>query len=408
MESPVFQDGHDAARLIVLVGAIAALAPLIRGLLLRLALPALVGFLILGASIRLAHDRFELLDVGSHSAFAFLGNLGLVVLLFRIGLSSHLSELVKKLPSASVVWFANVLLAGAAGFVTARFLLDLELAPSLVVATALTATSVAVSVAIWAERGRLESDDGRLLLDVAELDDISGLLLMAILFAVLPEIHAGNGADAGMIMQVCGVLLVKLALFVSGCYLFARYLEPQVRRFSQRFESRRTGLTLTVAGFAFMIAGFAEWLGFSLAVGALFAGLAFSRDPHAVRTDRSFVYLYDLLTPFFFIHIGLHFQPDTIAASLELGAALLAAAIIGKVLGAFPLLFTAGATTALTIGVSLVPRAEIAFVILDRARELGDWAMSEELFGAMLVVSAGTCLLAPVGLKGLLRTRGRG
>lgn len=102
-----------------------------------------------------------------------------------------------------------------------------------------------------------------------------------------------------------------MALFISGCYLFAHYLEAGFTRFSRELEGSNTGLAITILGAGIVIAVVAGYLGFSLAIGALFAGLAFSRDPVAVHTDARFSDFYEFLTPFFFIHVGMQMDPRT-------------------------------------------------------------------------------------------------
>jgi len=148
----------------------------------------------------------------------------------------------------------------------------------------------------------------------------------------------------------------------------------------------------------------AAWLEFSAALGALFAGLAFSRDPEAVNIDAGFSGVYHLLAPFFFIGIGLAVEVDAIGAALWIGLVLTLVAIAGKVLGAaIPSLLTTGSAGATLIGVSLVPRAEITMIIMERARQLGDWAVPAELFAAFVLVSVLTCLVAPIVLELLFR-----
>ena len=93
------------------------------------------------------------------------------------------------------------------------------------------------------------------------------------------------------------------------------------------------------------IAGVSAWLGFSAAVGALFAGVAFSRDPDAVKLDTGFTDLYHLFTPIFFVGIGLSLEPAAFTSALGAGAVLAAVAVAGKVVGAgVPALVATGAT----------------------------------------------------------------
>lgn len=184
--------------------------------------------------------------------------------------------------------------SGLLGFLSAHYLLALPLAPALITATALTATSISVAVPVWEQAGRLGTDDGALTVDVAELDDVSGILAMALLFAVIPVLESGNGAFWG-----------------------------------------------TLAG---------------------------------------------------------------AASALHMGVALAVAAVAGKVIGAIlSALLATPAAGALAIGVSMVPRAEIAMVIMDQAHDLGAWAVDDTLYGAMTVVTLITCSATPPVLAALLR-----
>jgi Kef-type K+ transport system membrane component KefB len=162
--------------------------------------------------------------------------------------------------------------------------------------------------------------------------------------------------------------------------------------------------TLLITGFGIIIAALAGLLGFSFALGAFFAGLAFSRDPQAVRLDSSFEFVYELFTPFFFIGIGLHIVPSSIGPALAPGALLFIAAVAGKILGTgIPSLWFAGWKESLLLGVSMVPRAEIAMVIIQKGHDLGGWAMPEIAFGSMILVALMSCLVSPLILRNLMK-----
>jgi Kef-type K+ transport system membrane component KefB len=182
----------------------------------------------------------------------------------------------------------DVFLSGGLGFAVSYFFLNLPLISSLFVAIALTATSVGVSVAVWQETGAIKSPDGQLLVDIAEMDDISGIALMALLFAVVPHLKGGvEGALLPVVALPLAIVLLKLVGFGAFCIGFSRYLEHYISDFFRRLKSRPAPMLL-VAGTGFIIAGLAGLIGFSVAIGAFFAGLVFSRDPKAVRLDASF------------------------------------------------------------------------------------------------------------------------
>ena len=398
--------GSHPAVSVFIVGALAAAAPLIKSGLGRIGLPSLIGLLALGLLMRGVDEAYGILNEADVKILIFLGKAGLVTLLFRVGLESNLRGLLDQLRKASLIWCANVIVAGLLGYAAAFYLLELGTLPSLVVGTAFTATSVGISVAAWQEMDALRTPNGELLVDVAELDDISAILLMALLFAVLPELKTGGssaGAPAALVAQHAGLFLFKLLAFAGACFLFSLWAEKPVTRFFRRLESAPDPM-LTIAALAFMIAALAEWLGFSLAIGAFFAGLIFSRDPDAVKMESSFMPIYDFFSPFFFIGIGLQMDPTALTAAVVPGVVLTVAAASTKfVANALPVYVMRGRQAALLIGVSMVPRAEITMVIMQRARALGDWAVSARVYNAMIVVCAVTCVLAPFAVRFLLK-----
>ena len=388
--------------LILLIGVIIVLAILVKSGLRRLGLPPLVGFIALGFLLNLAHIEFGLLDTGAQHIFQWLAEIGVITLLFRIGLESNLTGLLRQLRRASLVWLGGVTVSAALGYLAAAFV-GLALIPRLFVAIALTATSVGVSVSIWHEAGVLETPTGELLVDVAEMDDVSGIIFMALLFAIAPVLKSGqNAALFSLVFETGALLLLKLGLFGLLCYGFAHYLEDHVTIFFRRFGTPPAPM-LVVAGLGFIMASLAGVLGFSLAIGAFFAGLVFSRDPEAVRIDASFDSLYELFSPFFFVGLGLHLDPRGLSGALGLGLVLLIAGVVGKLLGhGFPALPSLGWSGAILVGVSLAPRAEIAMIIMEQGLKLGRWAVPSEVYAAMVLVSAATCVITPFVVRSLL------
>lgn len=390
--------------LIFLLGVTIVLAMLAKALLGRVGVPSLVGFVLLGFLFRLTDTQLPFLSFEIQEVFRFLGELGVILLLFRVGLAADLNGLLKQLRRASQIWFWTVVVSGALGFAVTYGWLGYSLIPSLFVAVALTATSVGVALNVWQEAGALRSSDGELLLDVAELDDISAVVFMALLLALAPVFNNGGAEHLGALaLGTAGLFALKAGLFGAFCYYFSRYFEKPVMRFFERLE-RAPDPMITVTGIGMMFAALAGLLGFSVAIGAFFAGLVFSRDPHALRMETSFDTLYEFFVPFFFISIGLQFAPDALQTALSLSGALLMAAVVGKLVGAgVPTARLVGVSSGVLIGVSMVPRAEIALIVMQQGHTLGPWAVPPELFSAMIVVSAVTSLAAPLVLRPLLK-----
>jgi Kef-type K+ transport system membrane component KefB len=397
--------GSQAATVFV-VGVLTVSTLLLKSGLGRMGLPSLIGFLAIGMLLRMTDAACGVFNAVDLEILEFLGKAGLVTLLFRVGLESNLKGLLGQLRKASVVWVVDVSISGTLGYLTSFYLLGLGALASLVVAIAFTATSVGITVAVWQEMKALKSPSGELLLDLAELDDISAVVLMALLFAQLPQLTSGGEPALPALGQVgfqVGLFLLKLVSFGFFCFLFSRWVEKPVSRFFQKLEST-PDLMLSIAGIGFMIAALADLMGFSMAIGAFFAGLIFSRDPETVKLESSFVPIYDFLSPFFFVSIGMRMEPTALDAAALPAAVLAAAAICGKLFAVgVPLLLTQGRRPALLIGVSMIPRAEITMAIMQRAHAAGDWAVPGRIYNAMIVVAAVTCLLGPFSVQTLLK-----
>jgi Kef-type K+ transport system membrane component KefB len=161
-----------------------------------------------------------------------------------------------------------------------------------------------------------------------------------------------------------------------------------------------------LAGSGFVFSALAALLGLSIAIGAFFAGLAFSRDPTAVRADASFQDLFEFFLPFFFIWIGMEIDVSSLAPGLAIGSVLLVPAVLGKYWGtAWPARFLGYATRWRALSVSMVPRAEIALLVAGTAHALGPWALPNQAFAGMVIVSAATTLGAPLLLRHSLQTQ---
>jgi Kef-type K+ transport system membrane component KefB len=389
---------------ILLIGATIVLALLIKSGLESIGLPSLVGYVTLGFFIRLADSQGGLLSVEAQKAYKLLSDIGIICLLFEVGLKSNLAGLIRQLRHASIIWISNIFFSGVLGYGASHFILNIAWIPSLFISVALTATSVGVAVALWKEANALTSPDGELAIDVAELDDLSGIMLMAMIFAVAPILELSLEAPVlPHLAQASGILLSKLVIFAAFCLLFSRYVEHPITLFFQKVEPP-PDLMIMIAGIGFIIAAISGLLGFSIAIGAFFAGLIYSRDPQAVKMQTSFTPLYEFFTPFFFIGIGLDIDPNTLTNALGPGSVLLVVAIMGKLIGTWlPAVPAVGWSNALLVGISMVPRAEIAMVIIRRGRMLGEWAVPPHVFSAMVAVSFATCIIAPIVFHSALR-----
>jgi Kef-type K+ transport system membrane component KefB len=391
-------------RMVLTLGLLTFFAIVIKKMLHRSVVPALPIYLLLGIALASIDGHFHLVGEEGMRILEFLGLLGVFALLFKTGIESDLAGLLKKMKSGKYIWLVNIMASAGIGFATAFWLLQQPLATSLFVAVGLSATSIGVSIASWKEQEALEDESAKTILAVAEMDDISGVLMMVALFAVAPDLKGNVGMD--VLFTAGWTLLGKLivfALFVGLCLLFSRYVEPRLTRMCENLSEKEIDPMLLITAMGMCIAAIADIIGFSIAIGAFLVGLSFSRDPEAVKAEKSFLAIYDFLVPFFFISIGAKVEPSALLPGLGIGALLVLAVVIGKFLGSFiPSLAYYPAAISTLIGLSMIPHAEITMVVASKGLSLGNEVMSNQIFSALVVVVAVTSVATPIILSPLI------
>jgi Kef-type K+ transport system membrane component KefB len=389
----------DYAILLLFMGFVTLLIVPVKALLGLVGVPALVWYILLGAILSFAIAGTDVLTPGFEDGVEFLAKLGIVALLFRAGLESDLKQMVKQLRNAATVWVSDVSVSASLVFAVVYFWPGMGLIPALFAGIAASATSISVSIVVWEDSGAIDTREGAILLDVAELDDLSSMLLMSVLFAVAPMLKTiPSDGIVFVALQTAVVELAWFVIFCAACYGFSRYVEHRFRLLFNRLD-KRVGTMLFAAGTMLLIAAGAELIGFSIAVGALFAGLAFSDDPQATRIDKAIEILVALFGPFFFLTIGLSLDLSQISEALGLTALMLAAAVSGKLLGAgLPSAALLSQSSGMLIGASMIPRAEIFLIVMLQGLSLGPWAVPPELYAAAVVTCLITCLLGPVAV----------
>lgn len=413
----------DAMPTIIAVGVILAAALLVKAWCERLRVPPVAGYLLLGIAGGTLDTRFGAIGDGGMGIIGLLGQFGVIVLLFSVGMHSKLRSLVSQLSRAGPIWILNMLMAGLAGYAAVRYLLGMDVLASVVAGVALTATSVGVASNEWERHGLVETEEGQLFVDVAELDDISGILLMALLLATLPALmHGGSMGEAAAgdaqqtrlalaaipwsdIAMTLATMLGKLLLLAGACALLARFGIGPLVRGVERLESGADAV-ISIAAVAAIIAGVAGLLGFSVAIGAFFAGLAFSGQRDTISAEGSLETLRDVSVPFFFVSVGLQVDPNAVVDVAWSATVIFVAAVIGKFIGAagpaWPLLGPSGATL---LGLSMIPRAEISLIVLSQGLAMGSGVVPQRLFDATVVAATATCVVAPLGMAAVMQRR---
>lgn len=390
-------------QIIIIVLAIAVLiaaSVFIKSALSRFHLPPFIGYILLGSGISYLTGSFSVLSppAFTEEIFTFLADIGIIVLLFRIGLDSDIKSMLRNLTKAGFVGFTALIASIIVAYYMSHLALGLSSVASLLIAAAFAATSIGIPASIWQKVGKINTQPGQLFIDMAELDDIAGVIIMALLFAVLGDLSqpAQQIKLTNLILTIV-ILLLKLAAFTAFCCFFSRYLEKPLMHKISKIEQKPDPSIIVIA-LGIIIASIAGLAGFSIAIGAFFAGLIFSRDPQSFKDKTAFDVFYDLFTPFFFINIGLQIEFNITAPILLPVIILFIAASLGKFIGAWlPALFITKPKTASALAVGMIPRAEITLIISQAA--LSRKIIDQNIYIAIILTVLLTCIIPTTILR---------
>lgn len=326
-----------------------------------------------------------------------LSELGVLFLLFRVGMEMQPSQLIRIGGMATWVATAGVVLPFVLGWAAASAAGRPPM-EAVFVSASLVATSVGITAQALSVKGLLQRRASRIILGAAVVDDILGLLVLAV---------AGGGSggriDWPKIALTGGVAVcfVLAALFIGAPGM--RRLAPRLSR-TLRAGEREFAVAMVVL---FALAVFAESAGVAAIVGAFLAGSIFAET--ASRRIRDISHgTTELLAPFFLVSIGLHVDLREFAdPKLALAAmGLIVIAVVSKMVGCGLAALRLGRTEAFQIGVGMVPRGEVGMIVAQMG--LGIGALSTAAYSAIVLMAASTTLLAPPLLSFAFQQAGAG
>ena len=377
--------------LLVVLAALLVTAKLLGAMAQRLGQPAVLGELLAG--VVLGASVFGLLDP-TDPAIEALSELGVIVLLFEIGLNTDLRSMTRVLGTATTVAIVGVVLPLVLGYAAVVGLLGLDKIPALVCAAALTATSVGISARVLSDIGQLKSREGQVVLGAAVLDDIAGLIVLSVVTGV---VSGGSWSVAGIVLTtVISVGFVAAALTVGP--LLARPL------FSSIKAIRAPGTLAVVAlAFALVLSAIAAAVGSAVILGAFAAGMILNTTVERIEIERATTIIGHLLVPIFFASVGaaVKLSAFTDPSTLAVAALLIVVGVIGKFLAAYAPWWFRGNKP--LIGVAMIPRGEVGLIFAQMG--LATRSISPSQFSALTLMVLVTTFLAPpvlarVGAKG--------
>lgn len=327
-----------------------------------------------------------------------LAELGVVILLFEIGLESDLKELIRVGPQAAVVAVVGVAVpfaAGTAGLIT---LFGVPTIPAVFAGAALTATSIGITARVLAEIQRLSSREGQIIIGAAVLDDVLGIIVLAVVASL---------AKTGEI-EVTNViyLIISAAVFLVGSILLGRFLSPYFVALVNELKTRGQ-LLLSALIFAFFLSYIAAAIQLEAILGAFAAGLILAETEKRRELEEQVVPIADMLVPIFFVSVGAKTDIGVLNPAIPsnregliMAAFLILVAIVGKVVTGFTV-FGQPNINRLAIGVGMIPRGEVGLVFAGVGSASG--VLSKPLEAAIIVMVILTTFLAPPLLRLVFR-----
>jgi Kef-type K+ transport system membrane component KefB len=382
----------NIAELLLALIAIFVAAKVFGTLAERFGQPAVLGELIGGVIVGVS--GLHLVDPHQETIH-LLSELGVILLLFLIGLETDLSKLLSVGGSAFAVAIAGIVLpfAAGAGF---GILLGLPSMVAIFLGAALTATSVGITARVLSDLGHLQDDESQIILGAAVVDDIIGLILLTVVSAMA----------AGDTLSVLGVsrIVVVAFGFVVLAILIGSKLAPWLIRMIERIRVQR-GLFFTAVVFAFVLAFLAQKAGSAIIIGSFAAGLVLARTARGKQIEREVHDVGQFFIPIFFVVVGAavdlsSVNPMTVDGRryLLIGLGLTVLGIAGKM--AAGLMVRKPGLNRMVIGVGMVPRGEVGLIFAQIGLSAG--LLAEGLYSAVALMVMLTTFIAPPLLRRLL------
>ena len=323
---------------------------------------------------------------------------GAIIMLFMIGLECDIKEIYTR--QNIMIAIGGITLPWVAGFLLAWFLLP-EPGPdydrfyqSIFIGTALVATSVAITAGVLREMGIIGSGVAKTILGAAVVDDILGMIVLAITAGVA----TGEGLDMGGLTQItiAAVAFVGLGSFI-GMRFVVRVI-GHVERIGMARGMKESGFLLALS-FAFLYAFISEIIGISAIVGAFIAGTSFSGCEYRKQFMEGITFLEWVFAPIFFLSLGILVDIRLPAELWIFAMALAAVAMLSKLIGGGLPAWLSGMTRreSVSVGLGMATRLEVAMIIA--LYGLTEGIIDTPLYSAIIIMGVVSVLVAPSLLR---------
>jgi Kef-type K+ transport system membrane component KefB len=379
----------DAAQFLGLLVLMLGAAKLCGAAAQAIGQPAVLGELLAG--VLLGASVVGVVDPKNETVH-LLAELGVVILLFEIGLETDLRKLIQVGGAATAVAIVGVALPFALGYVVRRWL-NLGNLVAIVDGASLTATSVGITARVLADLHRLQEPESQIILGAAVIDDVVGLVILAVV----------SGLARGEAVTVWSVATTTAVAFgfLAGTVLIGRIVVPPLARWISKIDLPGTPTMLALI-LAFGLAWLASIAGSAVIIGAFAAGLLLRDSPQAREIERGVGSLGHFFVLIFFVAVGaavdLRVLNPAVAANrpvLVVGSLLIVAAVVGKFAAGYAPVWFRGKKS--VIGVGMIPRGEVGLIFAQMG--LASGVLTPGLFSAVTLMVMVTTFIAPPLLR---------
>ena len=363
----------------------------------RIGQPAVLGELVAGVVVGTSVLGIVPVDPSEPygSIVHVMAEIGVVILLFEIGLETDLREMFRVGSAAFTVAVVGVVLPFFFGYMFWHLYQGGASLVAIFVGATLTATSVGITARVLTDIGKINTSEARIIIGAAVIDDILGLLILAVVEGLAETGHVSILSVGKLFALAVGFLAAAMAIGLST----APWLFELVNRMRVR------GVLVTVAlVFALLLAYLADLVGLAPIVGAFAAGLILSRTNQFDTIAEQIKPVADIFTPLFFVSIGAAVDVTILDPRnqanheiLLIGGALFVIAVLGKLAAGFAVFWRK--LNRLAIGAGMVPRGEVGLIFAQLGLLGG--ILTQDVFSAILIMVMGTTLITPPVLKPL-------
>ena len=369
-----------------------AAAKILGELFERVKQPAVIGEILAGVVLGpFIFGLINPLHAETFHVYEVFAEVGVIILLFSIGLHIKVDDILKVGRTSSVVAILGVILPFFFGYL---FTLTSEhtTVEAMFIGAAMVATSVGITARVFADLGILDSRVAKVILAAAVIDDILGLLVLAVVTGV------GKGAISYVSMAL---LTLEAAGFVIFLTIIGKGLVPRLGPFFSYFKTKNAPFALALL-LCLGLSAVASYIHLAAIVGAFMAGMVLAELNVEFRFSSKFESLYDFLVPFFFVVMGTQVDLSVFTKFNLVGAALILTlfAILGKLIGCGLGAWGLGWKEASVVGVGMVPRGEVGMIVASIG--LGMGVISTDLYSIVIFMVIATTILTPPVLAGMI------